>query len=209
MRRYPRPSIVGLLVAVVALAGCFQLKQPAPQISYYRLAYSSPTIAGAALPVTLQVVTLDVAALYDHEPIVYSDNPYSTGSYFYHRWSANPGSMVTDLLARDFTSSGLYRAVQQQAAVLPPDYQLSGTLASIEERASGRQCAAHLEIRVLVSRVRGPVADAVVMRQTYTADDPCTCNDVRSLAEAMSHGLAGISERLQRDVYAAIAEGAG
>src|SRR5437867_13441703 len=103
-------SRVRLLLAALVelLAGCVRLNQPAPQISDYSLAYAPPVISGMTqLPVVVGVSPLRVAATYDRELIVYREGEYSIGTYFYSRWSANPGSMIADLLARDLADSGL------------------------------------------------------------------------------------------------------
>jgi len=194
-----------LLVAVVVLlAGCVHLSQPAPQVHDYRLDYAPPVPVGTPLPVTLRVAPFGVAAVYDRESIVYRDDTYSTGRYFYHRWSSNPGDMIADLMARDLAASQLYRAVQQGAASLPDDYQLSGQVEEIEERPEGSGCTAHLRLRVLLAVMRAGAVAASVLQTTYTADEPCKCNDARALAEAMSVGVAHISGQLQQEVYDAI-----
>ncbi|MFQ5667742.1 MAG: ABC-type transport auxiliary lipoprotein family protein [Candidatus Binatia bacterium] len=194
-----------LLLPLGMLGGCLRLSQPAPAIRDYRLDYTPPAVTGAALPVILSVPPLGVAATYDRTPIVYREGSYATGTYFYERWSANPGNLVADVLARDFAHSGVYRAVQQRPSLVPSDYQLTGEIGAIEERVTDDGCSAHLDLRVLVLRVRNGGADPVVLQQSYTGDAPCRCNDSGALAAAMSRVLKGISQHLQRDVYAAIA----
>jgi ABC-type uncharacterized transport system auxiliary subunit len=194
-----------LLPVLLLLAGCFRLSQPAPQIREYRLDYAPPPATGSTLAVTLRVPPLGVAAVYDREPIVYREGTYSTGAYFSNRWSANPGQMVADLLARDLADSGLYRAVQRAPSVLASNYQLNGEIEEIEERLTTNSCTAHLRVRVVLLRTRGAAADPVRWRTAYTEDEPCACNDARALAGAMSRALERVSAQLQREVYNAIA----
>jgi ABC-type uncharacterized transport system auxiliary subunit len=193
-----------LLVLSAMLAGCVHLSQPAPQIRDYRLAYDPAAPTGAPLPVILGIPSLRVAAVYDREPIVYRDGEHATGTYFYERWSANPGDMVADLLARDFADSGLYRAVQRGPSLLPIDYQLTGIINEIEERIAGGTCTAHLALRVLLVRVSGN-GNPVRLKKDYAGHEPCACNQPRALAAAMSRVLERISAQLQQDVYDAIA----
>ncbi len=192
------------LPALVLLAGCVHLSQPAPRVHDYRLDYVPPVPVGTPLPVTLRIAPFGVAAVYDHEAIVYRNDAYSTGRYFYHRWSSNPGDMIADLLARDLAASRLYRAVQQGSAPLPSDYQLSGEVEEIEERPAASACTAHLRLRILLAAMRAGATAASVLQTTYTADDPCPCNDARALAEVMSLGVARVSAQLQQQVYQAI-----
>ena len=192
------------IVTMAFLPACFRLSQPAPEIHSYRLDYPPPTMMGTALPVLLRVPALTVAAVYDRESIVYRQDLYSTGGDFYNRWSANPGTMIADLLARDLDASGVYRAVQRGPSMIPGDYQLSGEVEDIEQRVTGDVCSAHLQLRTLVLRTRAGKDDPVVMRETYNADEPCACSDTLALAAAMSKAMQSISAKLQHAVYDAI-----
>ncbi len=199
-----RPRLVPLALVVV-LAGCVRLHVPAPPIRDYRLDYASPQVDATALPVILRVAPFAVAAIYDREPIVYREGPYATGTYYDSRWSAGPGNMIADLLARDFSDSGVFRAVQGAPSLLAPDYQLGGDIEEIEEQTTASGCQAHLRMRVIVTRVRLSNADPVLLRQAYGGDQPCACNQPHELVAAMSQVMATISAQLQRDVDAAIA----
>ena len=196
------PALVLLLLGGLA-AGCVHFSQPSPDIREYRLSYQPPAITGQQLPVTLRIASLGVAAMYDRQPIVYGDDAYSGGTYYYGRWSTNPGAMVTDLLTRDFADSHLYLAVQQGPSPVPNDYQLGGEIEEIEERTAVAGCTARLRLRALLVRVRAATSP-VVLQASYAAEEPCLCNDVRALAEAMSKAAEQISAQLQRAVYEAI-----
>lgn len=191
------------LLLSVLVAGCYRLAQPSPDIREYRLSYPPPTIAGQQLPVTLGIASLGAAAMYDRQPIVYGDDAYSGGTYYYGRWSTTPSAMLTDLLARDFVDSHLYLAVQQEPSPVPNNYQLGGEIEEIEERATSAGCTARLRLRALLVRVRA-AASPIVLQASYAAEEPCVCNDVRALAEAMSKAAEQISAQLQRAVYEAI-----
>ena len=185
------------------VAGCFRLSQPSPDIREYRLSYPPPTIDGQPLPVTLRIASLGVAAMYDRQPIVYGDDAYSGGTYYYARWSTNPSAMLTDLLARDFVDSHLYLAVQQGPSPVPNDYQLGGEIEEIQEHTASTGCTAKLRLRALLVRVRA-AATPVVLQSTYAAEEPCACNDARALAQAMSKAAEQVSSQLQGGVYEAI-----
>lgn len=193
-----------LLVGGLA-AGCFRLSQPSPDIREYRLDYPPPTVAGARLPVTLRIAPFGVAAVYDRQGIVYSDGPYSGGTYYYARWSTSPSAMITDMLARDFVESHLYSAVQRGPSPVPNDYQLGGEIEEVAERTEASGCTARLRLRALLVRVRAAAAP-VVSQTSYAAEEPCACNDPRALARAMSQAMARVSEQLQQAVYDVIAK---
>lgn len=198
-----------LLALAGALAGCLQLRVPAPTMHDYRLDYAPPQVEGRPLAVVLQIAPLAVAAMYDRDAIVYREGTYSTGTYPDSRWSTNPGNMVTDLLARDFSDSELYRAVQLGPSLLAGDYHVGGEIEEIEEEPNAGGCAAHVRLRMLVARLRPGKGDPVLLQHAYTGEEPCPCNQPRALVAAMSQGLAKISAQLQRDAYDAIAADMG
>jgi ABC-type uncharacterized transport system auxiliary subunit len=194
-----------LSLSAVLFAGCLTISQPSPQIRDYRLEYPPPAIEGSPLPVVIMIPTLSVGAAYDRESIVYRPDEVSIGRYFYHRWSSNPGSLSADMLKRDFTRSGLYRAVQSGGTPLVPHYQLLGDIEEIEERVlPGGNCTAHLAMRFELVRLRASEGDPILLRQTFDEEEPCPCEDPRALSTAMSKVLARVSETLQQAVYNAI-----
>jgi len=193
-----------ILPVLALLSGCLRLSQPAPEIREYRLDYVAPAVTDAPLPVILGVPALRVAAVYDRQAIVYREGENATGTDFYNRWSANPGAMVADLLARDLADSGAYRSVQRGPSLLPADYLLTGEIEEIEERVGPAGCTAHLRMRLTVARASG-ANDAVRLAKTYAGDEPCACRQPRALAASMSRALERISTQLQQDVYSAIA----
>lgn len=191
-----------LLPLMIGCASSF--KVPAPDIRDYRLEYEAPAIGGNPLPVVLQLARFRSNAIYAREGIVYRHGDYSTGTYPYHRWVANPASMIGDLLARDFSASGLYRAVQQGASLLVADYELGADIEAIEEHVLPGGCSAYLSMRVLLFRTSASDTP-VLVRESYTADEPCTATGPEALVSAMSRALQQISGRIQQDVYNAIA----
>ena len=194
-----------LFLAAATLSACVTITQPSPQIRDYRLDYTPETIEGEPLPVVLSIPTFTVSSVYDRESIVYREDSVSVGRYFYHRWTSNPGALISDLLERDFARSSMYTAVQTGRSPLRPDYQLIGTVEEIEERGLDRACMAHLALRVEVLRVAGDTRSPIVLRHAYAEDEPASCNDPKALSQAMSLAMSRIAAAMQRDVHAAIA----
>jgi len=202
-----RGRLAPLLLFSAAFAGCVRFGQPAPHLRDFRLAYPPPPpIGGAPLPATIRVSSLRVATIYDRLAIVHRENDYETIPSYYDRWSANPGSLVADLLARDLVDSGLYRAVERGPTLVPADYQLSGEILEIEERHTGSGCEAFLQLRMVLTRTRVAGGDPVLLQASYTQSEPSPCHDPSALAAAMSTALERISAALQPQVYAAVAK---
>jgi ABC-type uncharacterized transport system auxiliary subunit len=203
------PAVLGLAAALASfllLAGCISLTQTRPPSKQFRLDYVSRPPAGTPLPVILRVPPMEVAAIYDREPIVYREDDYRIEAYNYARWAGNPGTMIAELLARDFAASGLYRDVQMAVSLVPPDYQVKGTLEEIEERGSDSSCTAHLGLRLTLTASRGERDRRVRFTKLYEADEPVRCGDHEAIAAAMSAAMAKISAEVQADVYAELAK---
>jgi ABC-type uncharacterized transport system auxiliary subunit len=196
-----------LLAAVVS--GCFRFSQPAPDVHEYRLDYLAPRLSSAPLAVVLSIAPLTVTAAYDRETIVYRTDPYSFGRYFYHRWATNPGLMISDLLARDFTAAGFLRAVQQGPTPVGSDYRLSGIVEEIEHRLGEDGCEAHLHLRVLLIRLRRAGAEPVLLQQRFAGTEPCSCSDLSDVAAAMSRVTERLAGELVGRIYSLIAADRG
>ncbi len=192
------------LVAAVLLAGCFGGAQSGPRIELFRLDYQATAPGGSPLPYILRVPPMEVASAYDRDTMVYREGGYQLGSYFYYRWASNPGSMIAELLARDFSDSGLYRDVQTAVSVVRPDFQIKGTVEEIEERLAPHDCGAHLALRITLAANRGAADARIRFSKLYAADEETRCDDPRSLAESMSRVMARLSTEIQADVYAAL-----
>src|SRR5262249_10552089 len=150
--------------------------------------------------------SLRVATIYDRLAIVHRQNDYETIPSYYDRWSANPGSLVADLLARDLVDSGLYRAVERGPTLVPADYQLSGEILEIEERRTASGCEAFLQLHMVLTRTRTTGSDPLLLQAGFTESEPSRCHDSTALAEAMSTALERISTALQPQIYAAVAK---
>jgi ABC-type uncharacterized transport system auxiliary subunit len=200
---------LAVLVATVLASGCFRFSQPAPELHEYRLDYPAPQLSMAPLPVVLSIAPLTVTAAYDRETIVFRTDPYSFGRYFYHRWATNPGLMISDLLARDFTQSGLLRGVQQGPTPVGSDYRLSGIVEEIEHRIGKDGCEAQLDVRLLLVRLRRAGTEPILLQQRFAGTEPCSCADPGEVAAAMSRVMERLAEELLREVHRLISADRG
>lgn len=196
---------VALCCAVLGpLAGCLSFVPSMPVPRDFLLEYPPPVVSGECLPVTLRVAPVRAAAIYDREPIAYSSGPYRIGYYYYHRWVTAPSQMLTDLLARDFMASGLYRAVQVGPSVLAADYQLDVRIDRLEERIQDEQCTAVIVLRATLQNLQGRSAEPVALQRRYEESEPVPCKRPAELPAALSRALQRIATALQLDVYQAL-----
>lgn len=203
MKRFcGRPLFFCPLVAL--LSGCFSLLPAAPVPKDYRLEYDPPSVQHPPIPVVLRLSPVRVAAVYDREPFAYSTAPFRIAYRYYHRWATAPGQMLTDLFVRDFTTSGLYRAVQQGPSVLVADYQLDLRVERFEEQVASSGCHAVIVVHANLQSLRPRVANPVRLQQLYEEREPVQCGNAEDFARGTSRAVRRLSERLQLDVVEAI-----
>lgn len=192
------------VLSVALLAGCSLIRStPTPPVRTYQLSYPAPTPLPAPAPVTLRVVPFGVAAAYDRPGFVYHDGAYDLGVDSYHRWVVDPGSMLTDVLARDVAAANMVQAVLQAPSALPSDYELNGQIEEFAERDAGG-CTAHLRLRAFLVRVPRTGARTVVVDDIIEVDEPCQAGDPASFAAAMSRAAQRASEALRAQIGSAV-----
>ncbi len=201
MKLAPR---AGFLLFLGLAPGCLTLFPVTPIPRDYRPDYVPPIFQHERLPVVLRLAPVRVAAIYDREPFAYRRGPYRLGYYYYHRWATAPGQMLTDFFVRDFTYSGLYRAVQQGPAVLLADYQLDLRVDRLEEEVTSGGCNAAMVTQASLQSLRVATGNPVRLQQIYVESEPVPCNDPEAFVQGVSRILMRLSQKLQEDVYVAI-----
>ncbi|GIW43345.1 MAG: hypothetical protein KatS3mg077_0627 [Candidatus Binatia bacterium] len=194
----------GICCFLWALSGCLSLVPVTPAPRDYVPDYTPPVLQHRQLPVVLRLAPVRVAAIYDREPFAYRRGAYRVGYYYYHRWATAPGQLLTDLLVRDFTQSGLYRAVQQGPSVLVADYQLDLRVDRFDEEIHLSGCSAAIVLHASLQSFHSELRDPVRLQRVYAETEPIACNEPEAFVAGVSRVLARLSQQLQSDVYDAI-----
>ncbi len=200
-------KIVWLLLPLLLLPyGCVDLKKSAAKINYFTLEYDSPDILDLVrLPVVIKVDPFSVAPLYNTSRIIYRDDSFKRDEYFYYKWRANPGAMVTHFLRRDVTGAGVFKAVLSSNSRFPSSYVLEGAVDQFFELDEGEHWMAALALTVTVMDSADPDSTRnVLFQKTFRSLKRCSQNNPTGLAGAMSLAMKDISESITRDVYTAI-----
>lgn len=176
------------LVLAVACGGA------TPATHYYALAAPGAAPAahpGAAAP-ALAIETLAADPPYDDERIVYRTDPYRVDYYEYHRWSASPGTMLADYLARALERTGQFRAVLRGSDTTAP-IALGGHIDAIEEiDVAPQRWVGHVAVQLTaIDRASGDV----VWTQRFDETEPLAAQSPEGLARALSVAMARIVAR--------------
>jgi ABC-type uncharacterized transport system auxiliary subunit len=173
----------------------------APEIKHYRLDLE-PTQADVAAgdkPV-LGIEPFTTDAAYDDAQIVYRSSPYQLNYYYYHRWAATPGLLLTDALRRGYAATGRFRSVTA-GQMGRSDVVLSGHIAAIEEvdvsedKWVGRVV---LELRLRDARTGDVLWSRMVEEQESLAE-----RTPAGLAEAVSAAVTRIVEATASEITTA------
>lgn len=125
-------ALAWMLAIVTALTGCGgKLRYPA----YYTLNLPAPPD-----PPTLEGVRTSIAVrefqspVYLRQgPIVYRTTPEEVGFYEYHRWAADPRTLVTSAVIDHLRAGGRFSMVSLYDGRPNHDYVFSGRLEKLEE----------------------------------------------------------------------------
>lgn len=193
-----------LLVSLSFLFGaCPGVKQPTSKVQFYTLEYDPPQMTGVKpLNSAIRMERFGVAPTYNTSRIIYREESFKRNAYFYYKWRANPGDLVTYFLSRDMRQSGLFRAVLPHDSRVPPSHKLEGTVDEFFERDKDENWEAVLSVSIVFMAENEPaISKRILFQKTYRAEEACKQKNPRALAEAMSHAMAEISGEIIQDIY--------
>ena len=194
---------IAFVLVLLSCFACSSFKQPSQQIDYYTLEYEPPQVQGiTTLPFVLRVERFSVSPMYNTLQIIYRDQAFRREAYPYEKWRASPGDLVTYYLARDFKSSGLFKAVAPYESRVEPDLVMEGSVDEFFEWDSEDGWKAVLTVStVLLHHPEPDLSKRIIYQKTFHAVKPCKKRNAASLSEAMSEAMAEISAQIIRATY--------
>ena len=113
-----------------ALSGCGRVRYPA----YYTLNLPAPPDPPAEnVRTSIAVREFQSPNYLRQGPIVYRKTPEEVGFYEYHRWAADPRTILTSAVIDHLRASGQYSMVSMYDGRPNNDYVFSGRLEKLEE----------------------------------------------------------------------------
>lgn len=193
------------LTCAFILPGCLPGAKPPLVVELYTLDYAPAPSAGVCLEQMVKVDRFATAQSYNTNAMVYKPESYKMGVYNYHKWRTRPGDMVTDFLARDLGSAGLFRAVFTYRQAENARFVIEG---SVEEFAESREAdgwKAALRLRMtLLDTDREDITARVMFQRRYEAAEPIAGKSPDAFARGMSAAMKKVSTRIMQDVYQAV-----
>jgi ABC-type uncharacterized transport system auxiliary subunit len=174
-----------LLLALAACAG------KVPETRYYQLA-APPQAAAQPGEASIAIEPLTADGAYDDERIVYRVTPYRLDYYNYHRWSAPPGTMLSNYLQDAFSRSGRFRAVVHEPTESVP-VTLGGRVIAIEEvDQSKTSWVGRIAVELTLTDT---LTNKVLWSQRFDETEPLREQTPEGLARALSAAMARITKR--------------
>ena len=120
-----------LLMLLFALSGCGRVRYPA----YYTLNLPAPPDPPVAENVRASIGVREFQSpnYLRQGPIVYRTTPEEIGFYEYHRWAADPRTVLTSAVVDHLRAGGQYSMVSLYDGRPNNDYVFSGRLEKLEE----------------------------------------------------------------------------
>jgi uncharacterized lipoprotein YmbA len=140
-----------LMMAFIALTGCARTRYP----SYYTLnvppAPDPPAQPGVRPSIAVQ--EFRSPAYLCQGPIVYRVSPEQIGFYEYHRWAADPRTVITGAVLDHLRTDGQFSMVSAYDGHSDMDYVLRGRLEKLEEVDSGEGVKVEVAISAQITRL--------------------------------------------------------
>ena len=124
-------ALVLMVTLLPLLYGCGRVRYPA----YYTLNLPAPPDPSAAENVRTSIAVREFQSpgYLRQGPIVYRTTPEEIGFYEYHRWAADPRTLVTSAVVDHLRASGQFSMVSMYDGRPNNDYVFSGRLEKLEE----------------------------------------------------------------------------
>lgn len=175
-----------------------------PATRYYTLITPQPPAAVASgTHFTLQVERFDAPDLLLDNRMIYYTSPTELNFHEYHRWSSDPGELLSDLAMKFFARTGLFQEVYAFPAPVKVDYTLRGRVLDLSElqyeTAEGKSGEVRLGLKLDLLQTR---QNQAVWSSRLEQTEPVHKRNVQGAVEAMNIA----AERLLQNAYGGISQ---
>jgi ABC-type uncharacterized transport system auxiliary subunit len=201
-REIPIVPVIAL-ACLLMLAGCVGTASSPAAVYYYTLDYNShaPDVP-SRLPVVLRVNRFSVSPPFNTQRMVYAEKNLHRNTYAYHHWIAQPGELLSYLLARDLDHCDGFRAVLTADATQPATHEIHGWVEEFIEIDHHNPWQASIRIHItLASAVDPDASRRILMQKRYSGQADCKTKTPGALARAMSLAVASVYEEVVQDIH--------
>lgn len=178
------PTIVVMLMLFPCLLGCGRVRYPA----YYTLNLPAPPDPPAPenIRTSIAVREFQSPGYLRQGPIVYRSTPEEIGFYEYHRWAADPRTVLTAAVMDHLRASGRYSMVSTYNGRPDNDYIFSGKLQKLEEVDSQGVVKVEVAISAQITNTR---TGAMVWSNAVSEAAPVSKRTVPGIVSQMNEAV--------------------
>jgi ABC-type uncharacterized transport system auxiliary subunit len=197
-----RKAGFAVILTLFLVAGCLPSAKAPHLVDQYTLDYTPPAGAtGTPFADSLKVERFSVAQAYNTTAMIYRPSAYRLSSYGYARWRVNPGDLITDYLARDFRSSGMFLGIFTYRDADDARFVVQGTVEEFLEADDGKEGKAVVIVSIsLLDTKETEITKKLVFQRTYKAAEPMNEQSSMALAQGMSAAVKTVSGQVSRDI---------
>lgn len=104
-------------------------------------------VIAVSFPFTLRIGKAQIAKAYERIDIAHRFSLHEMHYYKSEQWAIKPDKMITDLIIRHFSHSGLFLEVIDRYYDKLPHYELQTEIMAVEKYNDGASSSAHLAIK--------------------------------------------------------------
>jgi ABC-type uncharacterized transport system auxiliary subunit len=193
----PAGAVLGILVAVFT-AACGGV----PKTYYYTLRVPAlPAPADARTNFVLGIEHFGAPEVLRDDRIVYYVSPTQLNYYQYHRWGADPATLLTEFSAQWLDSLGVFAQVRMLPTHEHVDYTLGGKVLSFEEVDSEGGGKARLGLALSLVRMKD---HKLVWSGERQQETPLQASGVEGVANALNAACAQLFRDLAPSLIAQV-----
>lgn len=140
-----RSLIFSIILLLLSGSSCSLFSSSSPVKQYYQIYYKPAKTMGKMISGTVRVKPFDVDKIYRRHNIVYRKSLYEMYYYNTQFWASQPSDMITDVIAKHLSESGLFSDIILELE-RRPDYVLSGRVLALDELQSDEKSYARVSI---------------------------------------------------------------
>ncbi len=191
------------------VCGCINLsglKQTQHPVRYYICEYPAPS-SPAITDEIIHLRRFQTVGVFNTDRLVIQTGPFTTEYDYYNRWVVKPATMISDLLFRDLSSSGLFKAVLAAPGHLLPGHELTGTLEALQAIKKPDGWEVELVLNILFypypDNNNQPKIEQIFQRR-YQKRLACPNGRPDSIVNALSECMKQLSASIQTDLAACL-----
>ena len=194
-------ALVLMVTLLPALSGCGRVRYPA----YYTLNLPAPPDPPAAETVRTSIAVREFQSpnYLRQGPIVYRTTPEEIGFYEYHRWAADPRTVVTNAVVDHLRAGGQFSMVSLYDGRPNNDYVFSGRLEKLEEVDYQAGVKVEVAISAQITRV---ATGATIWSNAVSESRPVPQRNVGGVVSEMNRTVDSALDKLLSTVPAPLSQ---